>query len=314
MPDASRPENALPTLLESVSRSFYLSIRILPAGLRQPVGVGYLLARASDTIADAPGLESGERLALLGEFIAAVRGEREPRPLDPALAATAAERELLAALPRCIESLNALTAPDRGDVLTVLGHITQGQRLDIERFGNATAAVPCALATGAELDEYTYLVAGCVGEFWTRLGFRHVADYAALPEPEMMELGKRYGMALQLVNVLRDQGADLAIGRRYVPGDAQAWHARAREGLECGLRYAMAVQGARERVASALPALIGARTLALLHAAGPQALHQRVKVPRSEVRWLLVRVLLSLGSRLRIEREFHSALCDNRPR
>ena len=35
-----------------VSRSFYLSISILPKPLRDPVALGYLLARASDTIAD----------------------------------------------------------------------------------------------------------------------------------------------------------------------------------------------------------------------------------------------------------------------
>ena len=40
-------------LLASVSRSFYLTIRILPAKLRGPIGLAYLLARASDTIADS---------------------------------------------------------------------------------------------------------------------------------------------------------------------------------------------------------------------------------------------------------------------
>ena len=39
-------------LLKSVSRSFYLTIRILPARLQAPIGLAYLLARASDTIAD----------------------------------------------------------------------------------------------------------------------------------------------------------------------------------------------------------------------------------------------------------------------
>ena len=53
-----KPESAvsLPDLrgsiLASVSRSFYLSIRLLPKKLRDPVSLGYLLARASDTIAD----------------------------------------------------------------------------------------------------------------------------------------------------------------------------------------------------------------------------------------------------------------------
>src|SRR3954462_1279201 len=105
MPDSPRPEKQLLTLLKGVSRSFYLSVRLLPAGLRQPVGVGYLLARASDTLADAPGVPAAERLALLDEFVAMVRGGRTPAPLRAGLAATAGERELLAALPACIEAL-----------------------------------------------------------------------------------------------------------------------------------------------------------------------------------------------------------------
>lgn len=315
MPDGSIPNPTLLTLLEGVSRSFYLSVRLLPEGLRRPIAVGYLLARASDTLADAPGLGTGERLALLDRLLAMVHGSSPPAPLDTALAATPGERELLASLPLCVEWLHTLETADRADVLTVLGHITQGQRLDVERFAGASAAAPLSLATDAELEEYTYLVAGSVGEFWTRLGFRHVPDFATLPENEMLELGKRYGMALQLVNVLRDAGADLAIGRRYLPSEQlEPWFARAHDGLECGLRYALALEGTRVRLASGLPALLGAKTLALLQAAGARAMHERIKVPRGEVRWLLLRVVLSGGSRARIEREFRTALGDNRPR
>lgn len=312
----SRPDPRLLTLLKSVSRSFYLSMRLLPAGLLRPIGVGYLLARASDTLADAPGATAADRLALLGEFEDAIAGRTSNlQRLAAADVGTPGERELLAALPLCLDWLRGLDDADRQDVLTVLGHITRGQRLDVERFREASAANPRALATEAELDEYTYLVAGCVGEFWTRLGFRHVANFATLPEPEMMELGQRYGMALQLVNVLRDAGDDLALGRRYVPdGNCAPWLARARAGLECGLRYGLALEGRRVRVASALPALIGAKTLSLLEVSGDFALHERVKVPRSDVRRLLVRITLALGGRSVIEREFRAALVDNRPR
>eukprot|EP01034_Spumella_vulgaris_P003029 gene3029-3914_t len=37
-------------LLRGVSRSFYVSIRLLPGPLREPVAAAYLLARATDTI------------------------------------------------------------------------------------------------------------------------------------------------------------------------------------------------------------------------------------------------------------------------
>ena len=104
---------------------------------------------------------------------------------------------------------------DRNDIRIVLEKITRGQLLDLQRFDNPQEIR--ALSTAADLDEYTYLVAGCVGEFWTRLCFRHVRQFASRTEDEMLALGKRYGMALQLINVLRDAGSDLRAGRCYFP-------------------------------------------------------------------------------------------------
>ena len=207
--------------------------------------------------------------------------------------------------------LDALAPDDRRDVLAVLDPITRGQKLDLQRFGDAGTAHIQRL-TANELDEYTYLVAGCVGEFWTRLGFRHVDAFASLPQHEMLELGRRYGMALQLINVLRDARDDERQGRGYLPDsdDVGRWMVKARDGLRCGMTYALSIGDARVRTATALPALIGARTLALMEQAGAS----HVKVPRSEIRWLLARVALSMGSRARLQREFDIALRDNRAR
>ncbi|HUR90591.1 MAG TPA: squalene/phytoene synthase family protein [Ramlibacter sp.] len=317
MPEQRSPadDRAMLALLKSVSRSFYLSARLLPPGLRRPVAVGYLLARTSDSIADAPGLAAADRLSMLQQFDDDVQGRCPPSPIPAPAQMPEAEAKLLGAFVNCIASLEALSREDRDDVLTVLQHITRGQKLDVERFGDATAAGPRSLETDAQLDEYTYLVAGCVGEFWTRLGFRHVPGYSTLPQAEMMDLGRRYGMALQLINVLRDTGEDLANGRRYLPhaADVQPWIARARDGLECGMRYSLSLRNARIRVASALPAIIGARTLALL-ADAPRG--KRAKVPRSDVRALLARTACSFGSRERLDFEFLRATAgwDNRPR
>src|SRR5210317_2159023 len=52
-------------VLRDVSRSFYLSLRFLPSGFREPMAVGYLLARLSDTIADAGTLPLEKREELL---------------------------------------------------------------------------------------------------------------------------------------------------------------------------------------------------------------------------------------------------------
>jgi len=73
------------------------------------------------------------------------------------------------------------------------------------------------------------------------------------------------------------------------------------------MRYTGALANARVRVATALPALIGARTLALVREQGPGA-----KVPRSQVRSLLWRVLLTFGSNATLQRDFRQ--WENRPR
>jgi farnesyl-diphosphate farnesyltransferase len=61
------------------------------------------------------------------------------------------------------------------------------------------------------------------------------------------------------------------------------------------------------RAATVLPALIGARTLALLNGAGPIALQRTMKVPRTEVRGMILSLGFALASRKRIDAIFDRA-------
>ena len=301
------------TILRSVSRSFYLSIRFLPAQLREPVALAYLLARTTDTVADTARISGTLRTETLQMLSNAIQGKASRKSIVDPLASfaplqeSATEQRLIESLPDCLERLEHMENADRDEIRALLAKITNGQMLDLLRFDNPRE-IP-ALRTAADLDEYTYLVAGCVGEFWTRLCFRHLREFASLDEEQMLALGKRYGMALQLINVLRDAGADLQAGRCYFPEDElsmthltpaqilseperfqpiyRGWAEKAKRGLDCGMQYSRAIQSRRVRAATVLPALIGARTLALLRAAGAAALHRRVKVPRREVRGMI---------------------------
>ena len=210
-------------ILRSVSRSFYLSVRCLPAQLREPVALAYLLARTTDTVADTAQISVAQRTETLQMLSNAIQGKASRKMIVDLLASFAplqenpAERRLIESLPDSLEWLEQLEKADRDEIRVLLAKITNGQMLDLLRFNNPTE-IP-ALRTAADLDEYTYFVAGCVGEFWTRLCFRRLREFASLSEDEMMALGKRYGMALQLINVLRDAGADLRAGRCYFPED-----------------------------------------------------------------------------------------------
>jgi farnesyl-diphosphate farnesyltransferase len=312
-------------VLRSVSRSFYLSLRILPAALREPLSLAYLLARATDTIADTPEPAVALRTEALRKLAAAIQGTApgktavQLRESFAPLQSDEAERTLIEQLPALLAWLDELRANDRDEVRSVLAKINRGQTLDLERFG-ASGEIR-ALANAAELDEYTYLVAGCVGEFWTRLCFAHVKNFSERSESEMRELGVRYGQGLQLVNILRDAGNDLRNGRCYFPADelgplgvsggeilrdparclpiVEKWRKKAERGVEAGIEYASAIRNRRVRFATALPALIGARTLALLREAGADAFTRRVKVPRGEVRKMILAGALASPRSLR---------------
>ena len=91
-----------------------------------------------------------------------------------------AERELLNRIPECLRELGRLPEFDRAEIQTVLGKITRAQELDLERFCDGTELR--ALESAGQLDEYTYLIAGCVGEFWTEMCFQHLQGFADLPE------------------------------------------------------------------------------------------------------------------------------------
>lgn len=332
-------------LLRSVSRSFYLSIRWLPAPVRAPVAVGYLLARATDTVADTTAQPARERLALLQALTEAIAlPGRLPAGLQAALQRFVAEQHhpgeqrLMQALPAALMLLQDLPAADRADVQEVLTIISGGQQLDLQRFGSGLNS----LASTEELDDYTWRVAGCVGEFWTRVCSRHLPDFARLPESELLRLGRRYGQGLQRLNLLRDCAADLAIGRCYWPAevlataglnaatlaealkrqdsrtlaDLQALYARNLDqiGAELheGLHYSQALRSWRLRAATALPALIGLRTVAGLRQRGPQALVHGYKVPRQEVRALLLQLPWAVTSADRLARLF--VRCSQDPR
>jgi farnesyl-diphosphate farnesyltransferase len=320
-------------ILRSVSRSFYLSIRLLPAQLREPVALAYLLARTTDTVADTAqisGTVRRETLKMLSNGIQGTASREVAVDLTASfvpLQENAAEQRLLRSLPDCLKWLEHMAAADRNDIRVVLEKITRGQMLDLERFDSPTETR--ALQRAADLDEYTYLVAGCVGEFWTRLCFRHVRDFSSLSEDQMLVLGKRYGMALQLINVLRDAGSDLRAGRCYFPEEElsavdltaaqilseperfqpvyRRWTEKAQDELECGMQYFRAIRNRRVRAATVLPALIGARTLALLREAGPIALQRKIKVTRGEVRQMILSLAVAFASRKQIDAMFEPA-------
>lgn len=294
-------------VLKGVSRSFYLSLRLLPGPMRGAASLGYLLARASDTLADSATVTADMRLEYLENFRRAVTGVGElprwPIALLNSICDTR-ERHLLEISRDLVGLLEKLPAEEARLVRTVVETIISGQVLDLVRFDGATREHPVALADDVALDEYTWRVAGCVGEFWTELGFLTMgARFSVSTLTDLRERGIAYGKGLQLVNILRDVGEDLANGRCYLPvGNPHdmdellachgRWLERAVGWTREGERYAATLRSRRLRAATVLPAWIAAKTLEALTAATAENLQQRVKVPRSFVYRSMIRAFL----------------------
>lgn len=315
-------------ILKRVSRTFYLSLNVLPKDLRRPVGLAYLFARAADTIADTRLISRQMRLEYLEVFRAEVRGNGSGRLGEVKEALTGPqkipeERELLARLDECFAVYRALDPADRQRVCDIVLTITQGMRMDLTTFPGEEEGRLIALKTRDELDAYTYLVAGCVGEFWTEIHMAHHASLGGWDPADMKRRGVRFGKGLQMTNILRDLSRDLRIGRCYLPQEdldalglapADLLDPRAiarvtpllHELLEVtlshyreGWDYTLAIprREVRMRLACAWPLLIGLKTLALV-AQSKNLLDPAmvVKISRPEVYRTLLRSLGLVGS------------------
>lgn len=272
-------------ILQSVSRSFFLTIRALPFEIRETIGLGYLLARASDSIADTSSAALEERK----EALTALQRRSISSQAISRLAefqSDEGERRAILALPTLLEQL--AESPDRTRLDWVWNEILKGQLFDLKRFD--VSREPLTLR---ELDDYTYMVAGCVGEFWTLLCNERIPRFSVQDPEVLIADAIRFGKGLQLVNLLRDRRTDARNGRIYV-SDEEFPRARRRAEalLHSGVRWVRHVNSGRVRYACIIPLRIGFETLREISADGKPA-----KISRNAVRRILVQSLPSLWMR-----------------
>jgi farnesyl-diphosphate farnesyltransferase len=336
---------ALNDLLKATSRSFYLTLCVLPARVRPQIGLAYLLARTTDTIADTELVPPAQRLEALQKLHERILGQSSA-PLNFGELAkqqgSPAEQLLLEKVEDSLSALQNLSAENQKMIRDVLTTITSGQELDLQRFGRwgETPGEPVlahghdsdsargdarpttkiiALETAAELNEYTYRVAGCVGEFWTKICRAHLFPNARLDEKQFISDGIRFGKGLQLVNILRDLPKDLRNGRCYLPNEKlveagltpedllqsanegrfrplyNSYLDLAESHLASGWRYTnnLPFGQFRVRLACAWPVLIGAKTISRLRDGNVLDPQRRIKISRGEVRAIILCSVLS---------------------
>ena len=218
-------------VLPLVSRTFALNIRLLGGEMQEAVRVAYLLCRAADAVEDTwPGSASQvrTRFAALLASLDNEPGAAETLATEAAAAAgNRPDMQLLTQLPRVLRVLAGLPRAEALAVRDGVRTLSQGMQRYAVRAVERGAQVP-HLDDEAELHDYCYVVAGCVGEMLTRL-FAHTGG---LPEEDdaqatRLALSPVVGEALQLTNILLDWPSDARGGRCYLPA---AWLAQ--HGLE----------------------------------------------------------------------------------
>ncbi len=276
---------SLPDLLEKTSRTFALSIPVLPEPTRRQVMIAYLLFRVADTFEDAH-WPAEKRIEALSEFEALLRKHtpQEARRLSEKWTQAgpsphAGYGELIEQAPFVLDSFFGL---DPDAVESVRQHVIRSARGMASFVARATGGT-LVLNDLPDLKAYCYAVAGIVGEMLTELFLLKRQELAAAA-PDLRKHAATFGEALQLVNILKDASTDVSEGRIFLPRAVPRSEvfALARRDLAVAGEYTLALQraGAPRGIVEfcALPAELAWATLEKVEARGPGTKISRLEV------------------------------------
>lgn len=228
-------------LLIKTSRTFGISIPLLPEPWRRQVTIAYLLFRIADTFEDADRWPVRAKLEALKKFDSMLE---EPRAapaewLDNPPCDHAGYLELLQATPFVLEELGKLDAEPRARVIFYTRRTIAGMSLYVARTDESGTL---RLTDMDDLRQYCYYVAGIVGELLTEL-FLIGRKIAKKQSEAIIERARLFGEGLQLVNILKDSASDAKEGRYYLPPSIERAMvlARARKSLEAARDYVLTV-------------------------------------------------------------------------
>jgi farnesyl-diphosphate farnesyltransferase len=275
-------------LLQKTSRTFALTIPLLPEPLQTDVAVAYLLFRIIDTFEDATHWTPERRTTALASFVELLDGSgdltaaRQATALwvtDPPLD-HAGYLELLSATPDVIRWYQDRQPAARDQLRR---HVTRSAREMIDIVRRTRADGVLQLETVDDLRRYCFSVAGLVGQMLTEL-FVLQSPSCEKVAGDLRACAVEFGEALQLVNILKDAGADAAEGRVYLPPmvpRAEVFQ-MARADLRRAIEYTNLLRSAGADSGTVafntLNARLAISTLLLLREKGPGAKLTRLQV------------------------------------
>ena len=205
-----------------MSRTFALTIPLLPPSIEKVVGNTYLLCRIVDTIEDAGDLNAQTKQLLSTLFLDAVL---EKSVVDtfvtPCLEAlknygNQDELDLISHTPTVLRILHTCTSQDQEAVSRCISIMSEGMSFFHGKQNQA------GLQDLAEFEQYCYVVAGVVGELLTTIFGNHSPAFKETIAGHE-DLAIAFGQALQMTNILKDSPEDKARGVSWKPvGSSQA--------------------------------------------------------------------------------------------
>ncbi len=222
-PEPSRSTATNPTdlqyqssILPGVSRTFALTIPVLPERLAEVVTNAYLLCRVADTIEDDVGLDNTQKSEFHRRFVAVVEGTEPAQPFADALLPLLSERVLpderdLVANTATVIRITHGFMPAEREALTRCVRIMCTGMPAFQRNSSLSG-----LADLDELAAYCYYVAGVVGEMLTDLFCQHIEELRPYRD-EMMRLAVSFGQGLQMTNILKDIWDDRPANACWLP-------------------------------------------------------------------------------------------------
>ncbi|MCA9521536.1 MAG: phytoene/squalene synthase family protein [Myxococcales bacterium] len=219
-PSAASPEDRAfcDEILPRVSRTFALSISMLPESLRDAVRAAYLLCRIVDTIEDDTSVPLEVRRPIFAEFDALMRDDaRDPTAFEASAEVFRgewAEAALCSRAGATFRSFRGLSEAQREAIRPSVLEMSHGMQQYVERMVEAPLA---SIADLTDLERYCYFVAGTVGELLTPLFLLDNPGISAELESSLRERAVSFGLGLQLVNIVKDVADDLERGICFVP-------------------------------------------------------------------------------------------------
>jgi farnesyl-diphosphate farnesyltransferase len=322
-PDESRHAKAFcRKILPGVSRTFSLSIRLLPGQLGAAVRCAYLLCRIADTIEDEPQLSAADKaslLDLLGVCFDEPAAAKELVARTAGILGKAEHLRLVHNADLVFIAFRDLPAPTRRHVQHWVREMIAGMRKFVLAYPRGVR-----IQTLAEYKEYCYYVAGTVGFLLTDLWHEHVPSIGARQYAILRSHCQGFAEALQTVNILKDVARDAEHENSvYVPEELLRSHGSAQTAilaldqaeqnraalaplmdlawrdLEEATAYFLAIprRAVAIRLSCALPLLFAYATLRdLTRRPGALARREVVKISRSEVKSLTVLSMLGVLS------------------